>query len=205
LFRKSAHLPASFPAPPGLQVSEEKGREEADALPVSRPAEAIERAAPAGAESDPVQLRVASEKADPGPAQSAATASLLEKARECGNRGRLTEALEWCEQAIGADKLNSAAHFLMAAILLEQARREEARAALRRVLYLEPEFIMAHFFLGNLATQIDQARQAEVSFQAALRLLNNLDPASVLPESQGITAGRLKEMIRSMREASLSS
>jgi chemotaxis protein methyltransferase CheR len=200
LFRKSAPLPGTFPAPPSPQASVEKAREEADALPVSGPNESIERAAPPRAESDPAHSRAASEKTESGPAPPAGMAILLEKARECGNQGRLKEALEWCEQAIGTDKLNSAAHFLMAAILLEQARREEARAALRRVLYLEPEFIMAHFVLGNLARQSAQIRQAEVSFQTALRLLNNLDPASVLPESEGITAGRLKELILSMRE-----
>lgn len=114
------------------------------------------------------------------------------------NQGRLAEALGWCEQAIAADKCDPGARFLHAVILQELGRAEEARKSLRQAIYLDKDFVMAYYALGNLFHQEGNAREAEKHFRAALHLLGKY-PAEALPQdSEGLTAGRLTEIIQAV-------
>jgi chemotaxis protein methyltransferase CheR len=116
-------------------------------------------------------------------------------ARVRANQGRLQEALECCGRAIDAEKVNPGSHYLRATILLEQGLLEEAGASLRRALYGDQNFILAHFLLGNLARRQGKTRNARKHFENALSLLSACDREQVLPESEGMTAGRLMEII----------
>ena len=120
-------------------------------------------------------------------------------ARACANAGRLTEGLVWCDQAIAADKINPLGHYLRATILQEQGALEEAARSLRHALYLDPEFVLAHFALGSLARRLGQASEAEKHLANALRLLRDCRPSDPVPEAEGLTAGRLSEIIESMQ------
>ena len=114
------------------------------------------------------------------------------------NQGNLSEALEWCDKGIEKDKLNPTFHFLRATILQEEDLIDEALVSLKRTLYLDPGFVLAQFTLGNLTRQQRKLDDADRHFENALSLLSGLDQEAVLPESEGITAGRLREMIRSI-------
>lgn len=62
----------------------------------------------------------------------------------------LAHSLRHCEAAIAADKCDAALHYLHA-LLLEQAGQPAlARAALRRVIFLDRHFVPAHLALGRL-------------------------------------------------------
>lgn len=117
-------------------------------------------------------------------------------ARVYANQGKLPEALEWCKKAIFADKLNPACHYLLATILQEQGRVEETVISLKRALYLDQNFVLAHFALGNLTKKQGRPKESEKHFQNVLSLLNRYQSEDILPESEGITAGRLVEIIR---------
>lgn len=119
------------------------------------------------------------------------------KARACANEGRLAEAVEWCEKAIAADKLNPAHYYLLAAICQEQGQSETAERALGRALYLAPDFALAHFALGNLCLSGARQREARRHFDNALVLLRACPAEALLPESDGLSAGRLVEIIAS--------
>lgn len=118
-------------------------------------------------------------------------------ARAYANQGRLAEALEWCEKAIAADKLNSGLRYLHATILQEQGLIDEANISLKQALYLNQDFVLAHFALGNLALQQGKRKESKKHFGNALMLLRSYPQAEILPGSEGITASRLREIIRS--------
>ena len=61
--------------------------------------------------------------------------------------------------------------------------------------YLQPDFALAHFALGNLARAEARTAQANKHFANALHLLRGYPPNALLPESDGMTAGRLVEII----------
>ncbi len=131
---------------------------------------------------------------EPSPAQVQEMARL---ARNCADQGDLAAALSWCEQALKANRLNPAWHYLRAAILQEQDAVAEAILSLRKALYLDRDFVMAHFALGNLALRQADHRGARKHFDNVLALLEDQPPDEQLPESEGITAGRLKEIVLS--------
>ncbi len=124
------------------------------------------------------------------------TKALSLLARVYANQGMLGEASACCERAIAADKLAPGLYYLRATILQEQNRAEEAVSSLKQALYLDPEFVLVHFALGNRALNQRVYKQAGKHFENALRLLVEYPPEEVLPESEGITAGRMAEIIR---------
>lgn len=128
------------------------------------------------------------------PGDAAAMAFL---ARTYANQGRLEDALTWCRQAIAVDKLNAGWCYLLATILQEHGLAEDAATALRRALYLDQDNALVHFALGNLIRRQGKARDSERHFRNALSILRGFRQEQVLPESEGMTAGRLAEIIQS--------
>ena len=122
---------------------------------------------------------------------------LLSKAY--ADTGCITDALKWCDKAMGIDKLNSNYYHLHAVILQEQNRIEEALTSLKRALYLDPNFLLAYFMAGNLARQLGKDKEADKYFENAHSLLSMHGRDSILPEADGLTAGRLMELIQHMR------
>ena len=117
-------------------------------------------------------------------------------ARSYANQGKLTDALEWSEKALDTDKLNPGFHYLRATILQEQGQIKRAVTSLKRALYLEPDFVLAHFALGNLAWQRGKIKESQKHFRNAQMILKNHNQTDIVPESDSITAGRLSEIIQ---------
>jgi chemotaxis protein methyltransferase CheR len=116
-------------------------------------------------------------------------------ARILANQGQLVQALEWCEKAIAAEKLNPGSYYLRAIILQEQGGISEAANSLKQALYLDHGFVLAQFVLGNLHRQMGKPRDADKNFQNVRSLLKGYRNDETLPESEGITAGRLREIM----------
>ena len=131
--------------------------------------------------------------ANAGQAASPGVTALL--ARTYANLGDLKAAVRWCEAAITADKLNPRLHYLHAIILQERNDPAAAAVALRRSTYLDPDFIMAHYALGHLARAQGREVEAARHLRNARSLLRKFEPEQLVPESDGITAARLTEII----------
>jgi chemotaxis protein methyltransferase CheR len=125
-----------------------------------------------------------------------ASATLL-LARSYANRGQLAAALVWCEKAIAADKMAARAYYLRATILQEQDSIPEALLTLKQAVYAEPQFVLGHLSLGNLALKRGKRRESEKHFENVLLLLAQYKPEDIVPESEGLSAGRLREMVAS--------
>jgi chemotaxis protein methyltransferase CheR len=136
-----------------------------------------------------------------GPADHEEFETLCNAARSYANLGKLTEAVDWCEKAIAVNKLNPAVHYLLATICQELGQSTLAKHSLTRTLYLDPEFVLAHFTLGSLCMFDDQHCEAERHFNNTLALLALRSCDEILPESNGLTAGRLKDIITSVRSS----
>lgn len=121
----------------------------------------------------------------------------LEEARVRANQGRLGEAGRLCVKAIEADKLDPLAHYLLGNILMEEGRDSEAARSFRRAIYLAPDHILAHLAFGNLFLRGGKTAQARRNFKSAAALLARHSPEEVLPDSEGMTAGRLMAAARS--------
>lgn len=116
-------------------------------------------------------------------------------ARALANQGRLDQALAWCDRWTAVDKMDPAGHYLRAVVLLEQGDYEQARASLQRAIYLEPDLVLAHFALGNLARRQGRAEEAARHFANTAKLLGRYQPGDPLPQSDGLSAGALAQTL----------
>lgn len=115
------------------------------------------------------------------------------------NQGKLEDAFHWCKMAVSADKCNPLLYYLLAVILEEQKRGEEAKVYLKKALYLDHNFVLAHFALANLSLRLGNIAEARKHFGNTTDILSKCKSDEILPESEGITAGRLSEMIGAVR------
>jgi chemotaxis protein methyltransferase CheR len=129
-----------------------------------------------------------------GPSAGAPVFELLSRAY--ANTGALSLAETWCARSIAADPMNASCRYLMALIRIEQERPDDAVSALRKALYLEPDFVVAHITLANLYRKKGNRGESERLLRNALVVLQNCHPDAELPEAEGMTPGSLVEMIR---------
>jgi chemotaxis protein methyltransferase CheR len=118
--------------------------------------------------------------------------------RALANQGKLDDALALSERWVAADKLNASAYYLRAMILAELGDLKSARHCLQRAIYLQADFALAHFALGNCARREAPGVSASKHLDNALRLLRDRPPDELVPESEGLTAGRLTEIISAL-------
>lgn len=189
----SSFMPVEFPGAVIYRKLEAANRPVALKPPVLAPepdGEATVTSVPGlGAVLEPIAV--------PAPCRDAGEEACL-AARRCADQGHLMEAVEWSEKAIAADKLNPAHYYLLASIEQEQGQSEAAVQSLMRALYLDSGFVLAQFALGNIQLSQGRRREGERHFANALAMLRNHSADEMLPESEGLTAGRLVEIITSV-------
>lgn len=117
-------------------------------------------------------------------------------ARLEANLGRLAEARQWAEQAVEKDPLRSEIHYTLALIHKEQEETDEAIRRLKKAIYLDPDFVLAHFTLFHLYERTGQRTVAERHRLLAMDLAARMSPDAVLAGSDDLTAGQLMAMAR---------
>ena len=126
------------------------------------------------------------------------SASLLTQAY--ANQGDLSLALEWSEKAVAADRLNPRPYYLQAIIFQEKGEDDAAIVSLKRAIYLDQGFILAHFALANLTLRRGKPKEAARHLKNAASLLKACGDDDILPGSEGLSARRLAEIIAATRE-----
>jgi chemotaxis protein methyltransferase CheR len=119
----------------------------------------------------------------------------LAKARDLAGQGDLGAALACCDEALSLNKMAALAHYLRATILQEQELYLDALQSLYRTVYVNPEFILGHFALGNSAQKCGMQKEASRHFANVLRLLAPYKADDTVPDSEGLSVGSLREMI----------
>ena len=167
--------------------------------------ESLEPKIPAEAETSPaISEKIASALEFLAKGQYAGTVKKLEETpkapaalaiRALANEGKLTEALVFCEETLKKEKFDPVVYYLKAIILQELNREGEAIISLKKALYIDRNMILAHFTLGNILLRQGGLQPAKKSFKNALSLLEAGKQEEIVPESDGLTAGRFKEII----------
>ena len=119
------------------------------------------------------------------------TRTILQGARALADQGRLEQARQLCEAALAENRLDPEAHLLMAAISQERGEIPAAQEALRRAIYLAPDFAPAHFLLSGLLLRQGKRARGRRCLETVVRLLSAVPRDETVPGSDGLTAGRL--------------
>jgi len=115
----------------------------------------------------------------------------------CGNRDH---ALAYSDRAVSADKMNPETHYLRAMVQLETGDLEESEKELQRVLYLDPDHLMAVFTIGSLKKQTGSLSDAYRYFEQVLKLLEKQKAEEEIPGTEGMRVDRLRQIIQTMME-----
>lgn len=133
---------------------------------------------------------------DGNPSRADRQRALRTLAQACANLGRLAEAQTWCEEALAQNSLDARLHYLHASILLERSRAMDAETSLQRALAADDRFVLAHFALANLLRRDGRPGRARDHFERTLAVLRHYRSDEILPDSEGMSAGRLAELAR---------
>lgn len=152
--------------------------------------------------TDPARIREDGRIAEPAARIEAGIRDTSSESREImllirayANRGDFDEALRWCDQAIASDLFNPTHYYLKAIILGEQGDERAGVEALKKTLYLDPDFILASIALGSSARKQGREIEAARYFSNACSVLRKQKGDEIIPESGGITAGRMLEIL----------
>ena len=121
--------------------------------------------------------------------------------RDLANRGKLNEAKAACEEAIATYKLDPRLYYLQAIILQENNQLSEAIVSLKRAMYIDSNFVLSYYALGNIYKQLGKTKSAQKNYKIVLSLLSKCKVEDILPESEGLTAGRFKEILSASIQA----
>lgn len=124
------------------------------------------------------------------------SAMLQHRAKALSNRGESMQAVQLCQRSIKLDPLNHHTYLIMALALLELNRMQEAEAALRKVIYLNRDFIEAHFHLALLQLRLGKVKPGLKSLENALSAAGRTDPERELHHAVGMTVGRFAEVVK---------
>jgi chemotaxis protein methyltransferase CheR len=229
--RRAPLSPASIlpaPAPMGAHFNVGSRRPGSNALPAASAKDLHGgRLAPAAARIEDVPRVVPSASAPDAPADAGLTAAteayaqanyeavlrlaaarpespvavLDLAARAAANLGRLDEALAWCKTALQRDTLQASVYHLQATVLVAKRDEPAALESLKRVLYLDPHSVLAHFTMANLMLQTGDPAKAMKYFRKTMSLLHALEGGAVIPDSDGMTAERLTVMVKHIQES----
>lgn len=119
-------------------------------------------------------------------------------AQKQADQGFLEQAKEYCEKAITINKLEPDYYYLLATVLIEKGDDLLAIETLKKVLYLEPDFMLAYFHLAKLAYKQGNLVQANKYLNKLLLLMDKYLPNDLVPNTLDLTMGRLREIVKEM-------
>jgi len=118
----------------------------------------------------------------------------LASIQRIADQGDLEKAAQGCEKLLEGEKLNPVAHFYYALVLEQMGRRRETQESLRRAIYLDRSFIVAHYYLGLIHQRLAEPKQAVRCFRNALNLLSGLKADQPIPAADAFTVAELKQL-----------
>ncbi|MFZ4546293.1 MAG: CheR family methyltransferase [Bacteroidales bacterium] len=111
------------------------------------------------------------------------------------NMGQLENARLWCKQLILTNNLTSESYHFIATVFLESNDLISAETVLRKALYLNQTNVSALITLGNVLKRQGKKQSGIRSFENAQEILDAMDLDDLVPGFDGLTAGRIKEMV----------
>jgi chemotaxis protein methyltransferase CheR len=111
------------------------------------------------------------------------------------SRVRFPEAEKWIDVALANKELAPEAHYLKGIVLQEQGRIDEALEAFRRSVFLDHTFVLGHFAAAGIFGRTGESARAQKSLATVAGLLAGKPADALLPEGDGLTVGRLMELV----------
>ncbi|MBD1916166.1 MULTISPECIES: protein-glutamate O-methyltransferase CheR [Cyanophyceae] len=111
-------------------------------------------------------------------------------ARAYANTGCYSQAKQLCQRVIRDHPLSLDMHYLLAQIAEDENDLEIAKEHLRKIIYLDPDFVKAYLDLASIYARARQPEKAKTTREHALTLLAKLPPSTVLDDHSDATVAQ---------------
>lgn len=115
--------------------------------------------------------------------------------RAYAGNGEYDKALGWSDRLIAVDVLNPRPYLLKAAILDEQGLFNNSLQLLRQSLYAYHDYLPAHLAIAGIYSKTGKLDLARHHYEMAISILEAKDEDTILEETEGIPAQKMKDMI----------
>ncbi len=109
--------------------------------------------------------------------------------------GNHKQAIDWCQQAMQSDAFSVKPQYLLANIAEAEGRYDDAKAFLRKVIYLNPSHIAAQLALAGLYQREGDLRLAEKTRLALVEMLKSKPDSSPIECHEALTVGELVQQL----------
>lgn len=110
------------------------------------------------------------------------------------NTGDLQAAYDACHRLLQRDRLSPQLHFYQALVAEQLGHHAEKEHALRRAIYLDRQFVLAHYYLGITLQHKQERQPAERAFRNVLALLASRHKDETLADADGLTVDGLRQL-----------
>ncbi|MEB3288781.1 MAG: CheR family methyltransferase [Leptolyngbya sp.] len=112
------------------------------------------------------------------------------------NLGRYDQAKRLCQKVLQRQPMNTDIYYLLAQIAEDENEVETAKEYLRKIIYLDHNFVKAYLDLATIYERERLPEKMQKMRNHALGLLAKLPPDTVLDAHSGTTAGQWKEHLQ---------
>ncbi|OQY29455.1 MAG: hypothetical protein B6244_03515 [Candidatus Cloacimonetes bacterium 4572_55] len=123
--------------------------------------------------------------------------TLFLSAQNFANSGNHTRSIKICQKILEIDPTHIKTHYLLAHIKEEAGAIEEAKSCLKKVIYLEPEYIAAYIELASLYELEDDFKRAKKMWSTGMNLLKRKPKNDLIEPYENVTA---EELIRHIKD-----
>ncbi len=120
----------------------------------------------------------------------------LHQARQAADREHWQEALGYLAEAEQHQRLSPEVHYLRGVIALKQNDEPTAVEAMRRAIYCDGNFVLAHFTLGEVYEKQGKYRKAANEWTLAGTILGRLPLEETVPYNHELTAEMLIRLVQ---------
>lgn len=117
------------------------------------------------------------------------------KAKEAADNEQWDEANSWLNRAEAQNQFYAPIHYLRGLMHLSQGAVDDGLNHMRRAIYCDSSFIMAHYIIGDIFHLKKKSSEAERHWNLALNAVASLDMESPLPHSDDLTAEMMKDLL----------
>ena len=195
LYRKQAgDEPLTIAPPPAVPAGATKPPAWQDAFaatPIKAPTFAAEPRPPPA----PLVIDEGTRASEPAAVAPVAATRRLDEVRSLANAAKWSAALSLCGRLLQEDDLDPEAHYLHGQILDHCGQAAASEAALRRALFLDRNFALAHYHLGLSSAVRGDAAQAVRALRNARQALRDIDDTAEVRAGDGLRAAELRALV----------
>ncbi|MFZ3182966.1 MAG: CheR family methyltransferase [Pseudomonas sp.] len=204
------HAPSSIPAPRGNLAPRSTTQPPAASncptepslgtLPAHAQLWQLARQAQASGQHLQAQQALLEYLACAGLSQAQKLQACLLMARSWADQQHSAEAEDWLQRALLLEPNCATAYWLMALLAQQNDTPKVALVALQKSLYLDPDFILAHFHQARLLRSEGRLSASNKALQICRQLLQQHPREALLAEGDGLSCGQLLRLCEQLVE-----